>query len=698
MRVAPPVPVAPTLPPARIDPLFRPSYIVHVEGLRARPVRRGACRIRGSAKCPPPPPPGPRSTPRSGTSSATVQRVHRGVDRVRHPAVRLGQRAGRQGTRLPPPQGGRPSTPSSPARSSPRSTPSKTQMKALSDEELKGLTPKFRERLKAGETLDDLLPEAFAACREAARRTKNMRHYDVQIVGGVVLHRGNIAEMVTGEGKTLVATLPAYLNALEGKGVHVVTVNDYLARRDCEWMLPIYNALGHHRRLHPVRHGPGGPPPGLRVRHHLRHQQRVRLRLPARQHEARPLRRRRTTTRTTARCSASRSTTPSSTRWTTSSSTRPARRSSSPARRSPTSSRYDKADKIARAADRDGAQGPARAAPPAPSSSRHRGDACRCSAARPDKVDPQNPPPKGVYFEIKEKERTCHLTDAGHPQGRGAGRRRELLHRRQHGVAAPDRQRPEGAPPVPARTSTTWSMRHPREQRAWASSSSTSTPAGHVRPAVVRRAAPGGRGQARRRTACKIKEETQTLATVTLQNFFKLYKKLAGMTGTAMTEANEFWKIYKLDVIAIPTNKPLRRVNQPRPGLPHREGEVGRGRRRDRRGPRDRPADPDRHDRRGQVREALRACSSGAASSTSCSTPSRRTSAREAEIVAQAGRIGAVTISTNMAGRGTDIILGGNPETLAWASSSRHKYPTPRSTCPTTCGRRRSTRSRPRRR
>src|SRR6185312_6125860 len=123
------------------------------------------------------------------------------------------------------------------------------KMQALTDDELKEQTTKFRERLAAGETLDNLLPEAFAACREAARRNKNMRHYDVQIVGGAVLHGyktglGNIAEMVTGEGKTLVATLPAYLNALEQKGVHIVTVNDYLARRDCEWMMPIYKALG----------------------------------------------------------------------------------------------------------------------------------------------------------------------------------------------------------------------------------------------------------------------------------------------------------------------------------------------------------------------------------------------------------------------------------------------------------------------
>ncbi len=110
------------------------------------------------------------------------------------------------------------------------------QMQRLSDIELAGITPKFRERLAGGETLDNLLPEAFAAVREAAKRTLRMRHYDVQLIGGIVLHQGKIAEMKTGEGKTLVATLPAYLNALEGKGVHIVTVNDYLAGRDSEWM------------------------------------------------------------------------------------------------------------------------------------------------------------------------------------------------------------------------------------------------------------------------------------------------------------------------------------------------------------------------------------------------------------------------------------------------------------------------------
>ena len=144
-------------------------------------------------------------------------------------------------------------------------------------------------------------------------------------LGGIVLHRGNIAEMVTGEGKTLVATLPAYLNALEGKGVHIVTVNDYLARRDCEWMLPIYRALGIDGRLHPERHGPRRPPQGLRLRHHLRHQQRVRLRLPARQHEAGPLGRRQLRPVLPAVPEGAQLT-PSSTRWTTSSSTRRGRR------------------------------------------------------------------------------------------------------------------------------------------------------------------------------------------------------------------------------------------------------------------------------------------------------------------------------------------------------------------------------------
>src|SRR3972149_2961542 len=119
-----------------------------------------------------------------------------------------------------------------------------SEITKLTDEQLKAKTPEFKERLQGGETLDDILPEAYAVVREVAKRTVSMRHFDVQLMGGVVLHEGKIAEMATGEGKTLVATLPAYLNALEGKGVHIITVNDYLAKRDTQWMGPIYDFLG----------------------------------------------------------------------------------------------------------------------------------------------------------------------------------------------------------------------------------------------------------------------------------------------------------------------------------------------------------------------------------------------------------------------------------------------------------------------
>ena len=158
---------------------------------------------------------------------------------------------------------------------------------ALSDEALKAKTAEFKERVAKGEELDAILPEAFAVVREAGKRALSMRHFDVQLLGGIALHNGKIAEMRTGEGKTLVATLPAYLNALTGKGVHIVTVNDYLAQRDADWMGRIYRFLGLDRRRQPVADRPRREAGGVRRRHHLRHQQRVRLRLPARQHGVR---------------------------------------------------------------------------------------------------------------------------------------------------------------------------------------------------------------------------------------------------------------------------------------------------------------------------------------------------------------------------------------------------------------------------
>jgi hypothetical protein len=159
------------------------------------------------------------------------------------------------------------------------------EMVRLTDAELRARTQKFRKQLAEGVPLDDLLVPAFATVREAAKRALGQRHFDVQLIGGMVLHQGKIAEMKTGEGKTLVATLPVYLNALTGRGVHVVTVNDYLAKRDAEWMGTIYKFLGLSRRRHRARAGRRPAPRAVRLRRHLRHQQRARLRLPARQHE-----------------------------------------------------------------------------------------------------------------------------------------------------------------------------------------------------------------------------------------------------------------------------------------------------------------------------------------------------------------------------------------------------------------------------
>ena len=198
------------------------------------------------------------------------------------------------------------------------------EIKKLSDDQLAAKTVEFRGRLDQGEDLDDLLPEAFAVVREAARRVLGQRHYDVQLMGGAALHFGWVAEMKTGEGKTLVSTLPAYLNGLTGKGVHLVTVNDYLAQRDAEWMGRVHRFLGLTVGL--VIPDESTTPEEKRAaygcRHHLRHEQRVRVRLPARQHGLAP----------GSTWSSGATTSPSSTRSTRSSSTRPARRSSSPGR------------------------------------------------------------------------------------------------------------------------------------------------------------------------------------------------------------------------------------------------------------------------------------------------------------------------------------------------------------------------------
>jgi preprotein translocase subunit SecA len=508
------------------------------------------------------------------------------------------------------------------------------QMRAKSDEELKALTPHFRERLAQGATLEELLPEAFAACREAGRRTKNMRHFDVQILGGVVLHRGNIAEMVTGEGKTLVATLPAYLNALEQKGVHIVTVNDYLARRDCEWMSPIYTALGitcgfiqsdmdpvARRRAYDcdITYGTNSEFGFDYLRDNMK---------PARWAD------------------------PNYPPW------------AQQCQKALNFAIIDEVDNILV----DEARTPLIISGPAFSDVRRYAQS-NDIAVRLTEMQKAEP---GRYFEVKEKEHTCHLTDEGiHKAEEFAGvesfytaGNMEWPHLIDNALKAHHLYKKDKQYAV---------MNHPETGersiiiideftgrlmvgRQWSDGLHQAVEAKHARDGV------------------KIKEETQTLATITLQNFFKLYKKLAGMTGTAMTEANEFWKIYHLDVIAIPTNRPLIRINHAdmifRTEKEKWEAVVNEIAEVHATG---RPmligtTDVDKSiklsgmlKRRGVRHELLNALPEHAA--------------REAEIVAQAGRIGAVTISTNMAGRGTDIILGGNPETLAWARL-KDQYPT----------------------
>ena len=350
-----------------------------------------------------------------------------------------------------------------------------------------------------------------------------MRHFDVQMLGGVVLHRGNIAEMVTGEGKTLVATLPAYLNALEQKGVHVVTVNDYLARRDCEWMTPIYKALGVN--------------PGFI------------------QSDMDPVARRKAYD-----CDVTYGTNSEFGFDYLRDNMKPARWGD--AEFDPHYHQCQKALNYAIIDEVDNILID-EARTPLIISGQAFSDVRRYTKANEVAVQ-LTELQKGEankYYEIKEKEHTCHLTDEGI-------RKAEELAGVESFYTAGNMEWPHlidnalKAHHLYKKDKKYAVMRHPETNdlsiiiideftgrlmigRQWSDGLHQAVEAKHAREGV------------------KIKEETQTLATVTLQNFFKLYKKLAGMTGTAQTEADEFWKIYKLEVISIPTNKPLIRVNHP---------------------------------------------------------------------------------------------------------------------------------------
>ncbi len=541
------------------------------------------------------------------------------------------------------------------------------KFQALTDDELKQTTVEFRQRLAKGETLDDLLVEAFAVCREGGRRFLGMRHYDVQMIGGMILHAGNIAEMVTGEGKTLVATLPCYLNALEGKGVHVITVNDYLARRDMEWMGPLYMGLGlsvgaiqgglegaERQKAYAcdITYGTNNEFGFDYLRDNMRPAARGDDRYPKHLQQAQgPLH----------------------------------------------YAIIDEVDNILI----DEARTPLIISGPA------HDDVSRY--ARADKVSRQLKPE--IHFEIKEKERSAHLTDEG-------VREAEKLAGVESFYTAGNMEWPHLID-----NSLKAHYLYKRDVNYVVMDGEiiiVDDFTGRLMPG--RNWSDGLHQAVEAKEGVRIKEENQTLATITLQNFFKLYDKLCGMTGTAMTEAGEFWKIYKLDVIAVPTNKPLKRTNHADVifrserekyeaiaeeietlhkhdvlELKDNTDLIGTITREDEAGVEIRPKDAKNkgatehvaRDKISRIQKRGRPILVGTVSiekSERLSTMLGRRGIdhqvlnakhhkREAEIVAQAGRKNAVTIATNMAGRGTDIILGGNAETMAWAQL-QDKYAT----------------------
>ena len=469
----------------------------------------------------------------------------------------------------------------------------------LSDADLKSKTPEFKSRLEKGESLEDILPEAFAAVRETGRRTLNMRHFDVQLIGGEVLHRGKIAEMKTGEGKTLVATLAVYLNALSGNGVHVVTVNDYLARRDAEWMGPIYQFLG----LSVGVIGHDMPEPERRAAYqsditygtnnefgfdYLRDNMKYTL----------------------EDC----------------------------VQKSHHYAIVDEVDSILV----DEARTPLIISGPSEESTD--------KYYKIDKLIPRLV--REQDYKIDEKARTVVLQESGVEKGEKFlgienlydPNHMELVHHIQQALKAHTLFKRDADYMI-------------KDGQVIIVDEFT----GRLMPG--RRYSDGLHQALEAKEGVRIERENQTLATVTFQNYFRMYDKLAGMTGTAETEATEFEKIYKLEVVVIPTNQTLIRLEYP--DLVYRSEREKFN------------AVADEAKELNELGQPMLIGTTSIEKSERLSTLLKRRGIkhvvlnakyheREAEIVSQAGKIGAVTIATNMAGRGTDIVLGGiSPESQA---------------------------------
>jgi preprotein translocase subunit SecA len=486
------------------------------------------------------------------------------------------------------------------------------QLRQLTDIDLAAKTIEFKERLSQGATLDDILVEAFAVCREAGRRVLNMRHFDVQLIGGIVLHHGKIAEMKTGEGKTLVATLPSYLNALSGKGVHVVTVNDYLAKRDSEWMGRLYRFLGLTTGviLHDLDDMERRDAYAADITYgtnnelgfdYLRDNMKFQL----------------------ANC----------------------------VQRGHNFAIVDEVDSILI----DEARTPLIISGPSEQAvdKYYKVNGIIPSLIRGEVIEGKEPGEKYTTgdYTVDEKHRSVALTEEG------VLKCEKLLN-------VPNLYEPEYI-----------ELNHHVQQALRA----------HVlyqldKDYVVKdgeviivdeftgRLMPGRRWSdglhqaVEAKEKVKIERENQTLATITFQNYFRLYTKLSGMTGTAATEAAEFSKIYKLDVTEIPTNRKMQRKEHQ--DLVYRTEEEKF---------RNAAKELKTLHEKGQpvlvgtisVEKSERLSALLKKMGVKHEVLNAKNHEREASIVSQAGRKGAVTVSTNMAGRGTDILLGGNPELMA---------------------------------
>src|SRR5579883_1154121 len=501
------------------------------------------------------------------------------------------------------------------------------QMQQLSDQELAHQTVQFREQIDRGATLDDLLIPAFATVREAGRRILNMRHFDVQLIGGMVLHKGKIAEMKTGEGKTLVATLPVYLNALEGKGVHVVTVNDYLARRDSDWMGKIYKALWLtvgvivHDLDDDERRNAYGSDITYGTNNefgfdYLRDNMKFRV-SDCVQRTIPPI-------------------------------TVPTADGRGTQLKMFNFAIVDEVDSILI----DEARTPLIISGPSEESTDKYYKINRIipRLVRGEVIEGKEPGQKYTTgdYTVDEKFRSVALTEEGSLKVEkllGLSNmydavNMEINHHVQQALKAHvlfqrDRDYVVKDGEVIIVDEFT----------------------GRLMPG--RRWSDGLHQAVEAKEGVKIQRENQTLATITFQNYFRMYKKLAGMTGTADTEAAEFDKIYKLDVTIIPTNKPLRRIEFQ--DIVYRtEEEKFRNAAKEIKAcyERGQPVLV------GTVSVAKSEILSGILKKMGVphEVLNAKNHEREAFIIAQAGRKGAVTVSTNMAGRGTDILLGGNPE------------------------------------